>query len=63
MEQQQEDQQSMEMRQALETNMRRDEWIQHKKRENEPITRISINEQDAEATRNVHKRTMENMGQ
>jgi hypothetical protein len=28
--------------------MRRDEWIQHRRRENEPITRISINEQDAE---------------
>ena len=36
------------MRQALETNMRRDEWLQHRRREKEPITKISIDEQDAE---------------
>ena len=47
-EQQQEDRQRLEMRQALETNTRRYEWIQHRKLENEPITRISINEQDAQ---------------
>ena len=35
-----------EMRQALETNTRRHEWIQHREFEREMITRISINEQD-----------------
>ena len=48
LEQQQEDRQTMEMRQALETNTRRYEWLRHREFENEPITRISINEQDAE---------------
>jgi len=36
------------MRQALETNTRRHDWIQHRKLEKEMITRISINEQDQE---------------
>ena len=48
LEQQQEDRQRLEMRQALETNTRRYEWIRHREFENEPITRISINEQDAQ---------------
>jgi len=47
-EQQQEEQQRTEMRQALETNMRRGEWLQHRRREKEPITKISIDEQDTE---------------
>ena len=38
--------QIQEMRQALETNTRRHEWIQHREFEKEMITRISINEQD-----------------
>jgi hypothetical protein len=38
--------QVQEMRQALETNTRRHEWIQHRELEKEMITRISINEQD-----------------
>ena len=38
--------QTQEMRQALETNTRRYEWIQHREFEREMITRISINEQD-----------------
>ena len=46
LEQQQEDQQTM--RQALETNTRRYEWLRHREFEKEPITRISINEQDEE---------------
>jgi hypothetical protein len=45
-EQQQEERQRLEMRQALETNTRRHEWIRHRELENELITRISINEQD-----------------
>ena len=38
--------QTQEMRQALETNTRRHEWIQHRELEKEMITRISINDQD-----------------
>ena len=45
-EQQQEEQQRVEMRQALETNTRRHEWIRHRELENEPITKISFNERD-----------------
>ena len=38
--------QVQEMRQALETNTRRHEWIQHRELKKEMITGISINEQD-----------------
>ena len=34
------------MEQALITNVRRDEWIQHRNREREPITRISYDAQN-----------------
>ena len=46
--QQHEEQQRLEMEQALTTNVRRDEWIQHRKNERELITKISYDSQNEE---------------